>query len=125
VEKAIKEMTDMKATGDDNVPGDVLKLLRDNDRKLTKQLINNIYETGEWPKDFNHVTIITLKKKPKATTCSDHCTISLNAHTGNTIARTLRRIERKIDYVLGEDQFGFRTGRGVPDVTGMLRIMSE
>jgi hypothetical protein len=76
-----------------------------------KQLINNIYETGEWPKDFNHVTIITLKKKPKATTCSDHCTISLTAHIGNTKASILRRIERKIQDVLGEDQFGFRTGK--------------
>jgi hypothetical protein len=125
VEKAIKEIMDMKATGDDKVPGDVLKLLREDDLKPMKQLINNIYETGEWPKDFNHVTIITLKKKPKATTCSDHCTISLTAHAGNTAARILRRIERKIEAILGEDQFGFRTGKGVPDATGMLRITSE
>jgi hypothetical protein len=29
------------------------------------QLINSIYETGEWPKDFIEVTMIALKKKPK------------------------------------------------------------
>jgi hypothetical protein len=74
-------MMGMKARGDDKVAGDVLKLLREYDLKLMKQLINNIYETGEWLKDFNHVTIITLKKKPNATTCSDHCTINLTAHT--------------------------------------------
>jgi len=125
VEKAIKEMMDMRATGDNKVPGDVLKLLREDDLKLMKQLINNIYDSGEWPKDFNHVTIITLKKKPKATTCSEQCTISLTTHKGNTVARILRRIERKIEDVLGEEQFGFRTGKGVPDATGMLRIMSE
>ena len=119
-------MIDMQATGDDKVPGDVLKLLKDDDLKLMKQLINNIYETGEWPKDFNHVTIITLKEKPKAkTTCSDQCTISLTAHTGNTVAKIIRRTERKTEDVLGEDQFGFRTGKGVPDANGMLRIMSE
>jgi len=49
VEKAIKEMMDMKAIWGDKVPGDVLKLLRDDDLKLMK-LIKNIYETGEWPR---------------------------------------------------------------------------
>jgi hypothetical protein len=28
--------------------------------------INNIYETGEWPKDFSEVTVIVLTKKPRA-----------------------------------------------------------
>ena len=41
---------DMKDTGDDKVPGDVLKLLREDDPILMKQLIKNIYETGEWPR---------------------------------------------------------------------------
>jgi len=27
------------------------------------QLINNIYYTGEWPKDFAEVTMIASKKK--------------------------------------------------------------
>jgi hypothetical protein len=117
-------MMGMKATGDDKVSGDVLKLLREYDLKLMKQLINNIYETGEWPKDFN-VTIITLKKKPKATTCSDHCTINLTAQIRNRVARILRRTERKIVDVLGENQFGFRTGKGFPHAIGMLRIMSK
>ena len=44
-------------------------------------LINTIYETEEWPKDFTEVTMIALKKKTQATKCSDHCTISLIAHT--------------------------------------------
>jgi len=35
------------------------------------------------------------------------------------------RIERKIEVVLGEDQFGFRRGKWNRDVIGMLRIISE
>jgi hypothetical protein len=42
VEKAIKEMRDKKATGDDDVPGDVLKLLGEDGLKLMTQLINSI-----------------------------------------------------------------------------------
>ena len=35
------------------------------------------------------------------------------------------RIEKKIEDVLGEDQFGFRRGKGTRDAIGMLRIISE
>ena len=55
VEKAIKEMRNMKATGDDDVPGDVLKLLGEGGLKILTKLINTIHETGQWPKDFTEV----------------------------------------------------------------------
>ena len=42
------------------------------------------------------------------------------------IAKILRRrIERKIEDVLGEDQFGFRRGKRTRDATGMMRIIPE
>jgi hypothetical protein len=36
-----------------------------------------------------------------------------------------RRIEKKIENVLGEDQFGFRRGKGTRNVIGMMRIIAE
>ena len=46
VEKAFKEMRNKKATGDDDVPGDVLKLFGEGGLKIVTKLINTIYETG-------------------------------------------------------------------------------
>ena len=70
--------------------------------------------------------MITLKKKPQATKRSNHRTISLIAHTAKIVAKKLRRrIEKKIEDVLGEDQFGFRKGKGTRDAIGMLRIISQ
>ena len=113
VEKAIKERRNKKVTGDDDVPADVLKLLGDGGLKIMTKLINTIYETGEWPKDFMEVTMIALKKKPQATKCNDHRIISLIAHTAKIVTKILRRrIEKKIEELLGEDQFGFRRGKG-------------
>jgi hypothetical protein len=43
-----KKMRFKKATGGDNVAGDVLRLVGENGLKLNIQLINNIYETREW-----------------------------------------------------------------------------
>jgi hypothetical protein len=125
VEKAIKEMRDKKVTGDDDVPGDVLKLLGEDGLKLITQLINSIYVTGEWPRDFIEVTMIALKKKPKATNRNDHCTISIIAHAAKIILRLLRLLQRKTEDALGEDKFGFRRGKGTRDAIGMLRIITE
>jgi hypothetical protein len=109
VEKAIKEVRDKKATGDDDVPGDVLKLLGEDGLR-----------------HFIEATMIALKKKPKATKCSDHRTISIIAHAAKIVARILRReLERKNEDALGEHQFGFRRGKGTRDAIGMLRIISE
>jgi hypothetical protein len=88
VGKAIKEMRDKKATGDEDVPGDVLKFLGEDGLRLITQLINSIYITGEWPRHLIEVTIIALKKKPKAT----------KIVTG----KLRRRIERKTEDALGE-----------------------
>ena len=94
--------------------------------KILTKLSNNIYNTGEWPQDFTEVTMIALKKKTKATKCSDYHTISLTAHTAKIIAKMLRRrIEKKIEDVLGEDQLGFRRGKGTRDAIGMMRIIAE
>ncbi|PNF37368.1 hypothetical protein B7P43_G17444 [Cryptotermes secundus] len=120
-EKAIKDMRNGKATGDD-VPGDVLKLLGEGGLKTLTKLINIIYETGELPKEFKEVTMIALKKKTIATKCSDHRTISIMAHTAKILKR---RAERKIEDILGENQFGFRRGKGTRDAIGMTRIIAE
>ena len=44
------------------------------------------------------------------------------ARTAKKVARIVRRkIERKIENVLGEEQFGFRRGKATRDEVGMLR----
>ena len=67
-------MMNRKATGDDDVPGDVLKLLGEGGLKILTKLINTVYETGQWSKDSTEVTMMALKKKTQATKCSDHPT---------------------------------------------------
>jgi hypothetical protein len=62
-----------------------------------------------------------LKNKPKAAKYSDHRTQS--KALSKDILR--KQIERKTEDVLGEDQFGFRRGKGGGDATGKLRIISQ
>jgi hypothetical protein len=60
--RAIKEI---RATGDDDVLGNVLKLLGQYRLRIMKKLIKNICKSGGWHKDFIEVKMIALKKKPK------------------------------------------------------------
>jgi hypothetical protein len=67
-----------------------------------------------------------LLKKPEAAKCSNFCIVSLIASTAKIIAVVFRRrIDRKIEDVLGEDQLRFRRGKGAKYTVGMLRIISE
>jgi hypothetical protein len=94
--------------------------------KLTTRLINNTYGTREWRKDFIEVTMIAIKERPKARKCNEHRTVRVIAQSAKIVARVLRRrIEKKIEDVLGEDQFGFRRGKGNMGAIGMLIIISE
>jgi hypothetical protein len=57
------------------------------------------------------ITMIALNKKTQATKCSDHRTISLIEHKAKIVVKILTgMIDRKIEDVFGEDQFGFRRG---------------
>jgi hypothetical protein len=124
VEVSMKKVRNKKATGDDDVRGDVFKLSGKNDLKIMTKLVNTINETGEWTKDFTEDTMIGLKKKPHATKCSEYLSISLIANTVMKAEKIIRRrIEKKIEDVLGENRFGFRRGKGTRDAIGMQRII--
>jgi hypothetical protein len=67
-------------------------------------LINNAYETGEWPRVFTEVAVTALKNESETTKCSDH-SMMLIAHTAQIVGTIdKRKFERKIDNVV---YFGF------------------
>ena len=47
VVKGIKDMRRKKATGDDNIPVDLLKELGDSGLKIMTALVNNMYVSGD------------------------------------------------------------------------------
>jgi hypothetical protein len=70
--------------------------------------------------------MVALKKEAKCYKMQKPSQISPNPHTAKTVARKLRgRIERKIYFLHGEDQFGFRREKGTMNAIGMLRIITE
>ena len=92
------------------------------------QICQYIYKTGIWPQDFTTSVVVTLQKKHNAKVCSDFRTISLLSHASKIVIKVLHnRIEVKANaiHTIGEDQFGFRRGKGTREAIGSLRILAE
>ena len=122
---AVKWKKNYQDEGDVDVPAAVLRLLGEYGLKLRAKLKNNIYETGEWPRDFTEAAITDLKKKPQATKFGGHRKISLFAHTAKIVERILRsKIEKKLEWVIG-DKFWLRRGKWTRDAFGMLGTILE
>src|SRR6218665_3309543 len=104
----------------------MLKSLEEGAMTELTRICQDIYTTGVWPEDFLQSIIIPIKKKPNATACEDHRTISLLTHASKVMIIILtKRIQAKTEATggLGDDQFGFRKGMGTRDAIGTLRVL--
>src|SRR6218665_669811 len=126
--RAIGEIKNNKAEGIDNIPIEMLKTFSEKAMKELVKLCKEIYNTGVWAEDFLQTVMVPLKKKPNAMTSEDHRTISLLTHASKNMLRVLtKRLQSraKRDNCIGEDQYGFRKGKGTRDAIGALRVLTE
>ena len=76
--------------------------------------------------DLRASIFIVLPKKPRATECSDHRTISLMCHTLKLLLLIiLKRITNKINVNVGPEQAGFRKDSGTREGIFNLRLITE
>ena len=80
IEKVIKEMKCGKASGNDDIATEMIKVLDDEGIKKITELCNLVYDTGYLPPDRSSSMFVTLPKKANATECSDYRTLSLMSH---------------------------------------------
>ena len=81
------------------------KVLGKDSLKILTQQTNKHVKLESGPR-------ISLKlKKPKTTKCSDHCTISLIAHTAKIVARILERRRHGRKIVDAENNISMNSGK--------------
>jgi exonuclease III len=126
IEMSLKEMKCKKAEGVDGIPIEFFKSMKDEGKKALVDVCREIYETGLWPKEFLETLLIPIEKKAGASKCEDFRTISLISHAAKVLLRVVsRRLQGRLDMYLGEEQFGFRKGRGTRDAIGLMRVIGE
>jgi hypothetical protein len=93
--------------------------------KLTEEF-NKVYDSGEIPKGLIKSIFIALPKKPGATECELHSTISLMSHlTKILLCFVMNRARNKIRPKIGKEQFGFVQDAGTRNAIFILKMLSE
>jgi len=116
VQAIIQKLSRNKATGDDNIPAELIQALGTNGIQLITKLMNKIYNTGAIPDDY----LKNIRKINNALNCSDFRTISLISHVSKILLQlTNARIAPTVS------QLGFRKGRGIRYAIFQFRTIIE
>ena len=126
VRKAVKSMKKGKAAGPDKITVEMIESLDEFGIDMLTDFLNAIYDTGEIPSDLSKSIFIALPKKPGATECESHRTISLMSHITKILLKILMaRMRNKITPEIAEEQCGFVKDKGTRNAIYMLRTLTE
>ena len=125
-DRAVEDLKKNKAPGEDKINGDIIKALGNKAKDMLYGIIKDCYQNGRLPEDFQRSVMIAIPKKTRTEKCEEHRTLSLVSHASKILTRIIsRRMERKIEDNLSENQFGFRKNRGTREAILCLRVMVE
>ena len=78
-----------KASGGDGIPGELLKILKDDAVKVLHSICQQIWKTQQWPQDWKKSVFIPIPEKGNAKECSNYCTIALISHASKVMLKIL------------------------------------
>ena len=90
VKWALGSITMNKASGDDGIPIELFRNLKDDAVKVLHSTCQQIWKTQQCPQDFKRPVFIPIPKKGSAKECSNYCTIALISHTSKVMLKVLQ-----------------------------------
>ena len=90
VKWALKSITTNKASGGDEIPVELFKILKDDFVKVLHSICQQIWKTQQWPQDWKRSVFISIPKKGNAKECSSYHTIALISHATKVMLKILR-----------------------------------
>jgi hypothetical protein len=125
-ERALEDLKNGKAPGEDKISREVIKAIGEQAQDVLYGIIKDCYESGKLPEDFMRSSMVTIPKRARAEKCEEHRTVSLLSHTSQVFTWILgRRIKGKIKENLPESQLGFRKNGGTREAILCLRLLIE
>ena len=126
VVKAIKQLKNYKAPGEDGLYPEMFKVEEEGLVFFLKRLFSEIWVTGIVPTDWKSGVIIRVPKKGDLSDCSNWRGITLSPVALKIFSRILlNRLEPVIDNILRDEQAGFRKGRGCNDQIFVVRHLMQ
>ena len=125
VRAALKKMKNNKATGPDQIPGEVWKVLGDEGVRILKDVFNMVIKTGRMPEEWRKSILVPIYKgKGDVLSCSNYRGIKLLCHTFKLWERIVNNWLREI-VSPDEMHFGFMPQKGTTDAIFALRQVIE
>ncbi|EYC36369.1 hypothetical protein Y032_0903g2962 [Ancylostoma ceylanicum] len=125
VSEAIKKMKRNKATGPDDVPVDVWKLMGESGAAWLSKIFNRILMEGKTPEVWQMSTTVPIwKERGDSADCSSYRPIRLLCHTMKIFERILDSRLRAIVSTT-PNQCGFVKGCGTTDAIHAARLLVE
>ena len=126
VVRAIKQLKNHKATGEDGLSAELLKHGGEMVNQKIHATVLNVWRSETIPEEWNTAIFISLHKKDDKTICENYRGLSLLSVGYKILAKILyRRMEPLYKRVIGNYQTGFRTGKSTIDNIFMLRQIGE
>ena len=127
VKRALGSITTNKASGDDRIPVELFRILKDDAVKVLHSVCQQIWKTQQWPQDWKRSVFIPIPKKGNAKECSNYHTSALISHASKVTLKILQaRLQQYVNQELPNVQAGFRKGRGTRDqIANICWIVKE
>lgn len=112
ITEIISSLKNNKASGEDNIVAEMLKLAPGSLIDKLEQLFKEIWKSEKIPSDWKNAVIHPLHKKGDRTDPNNYRGISLVSVVYKILSKALlNRIQPTVEKELGEYQAGFRPGR--------------
>ena len=79
-----------KASGDDEIPPELIQILKDDAVKALHSICQQIWKTQQWPQNWTSLVFTPIPKKDKDKECPNVCAISLISHASKVMLKILQ-----------------------------------
>jgi len=83
-------ITTNKASGGDEIPAELFKILKDDAVQVFHSICQQIWKTQQWPQDWKRSIFIPILRKRNAKECSNYHTIVLISHASKIMLKILQ-----------------------------------
>ena len=90
VKWALGSITMNKASGDDEIPVELFRMLKDVAVIVLHSICQQIWRTQQWPQDWKRSIFIQIPEKGNAKECSNYRTIALISHASKVMLKNLQ-----------------------------------
>ena len=90
VKWALGSISTNKASGGDEIPAELFKILKDDAVQVFHSICQQIWKTQQWPQDWKRSVFIPIPKKGNSKGCSNYHTIVLISHASKVMLKILQ-----------------------------------